>query len=125
MGCDIHAFIEIKKEGRWRFTKELDIDRSYWLFGNLAGVRDESQKPIASPRGLPDDCSQAIRDLSEQWGDDGHSHSFVAWSEIEAHTWVYDGNPVPMRKQFWVMQFADAIEIHGEGNARLVFWFDN
>lgn len=69
MGCDIHIFAEIKKEGKWlRNEKKIFPDwndkktdtpfdwRSYGMFGFFADVRNYSGTPVlAEPRGLPND----------------------------------------------------------------------
>ena len=87
MGCDIHCYIEEKREdGRWhqlglwikdRETgkmKEVDFftDRCYPLFGILAGVRS-CATPIDTPRGLPADLSVEVAekyaDGDEWWHD--------------------------------------------------------
>lgn len=67
MGCDIHSFVEVKKEGKWqkiedkifkdygdRMTSEPFGWRSYSVFGFLADVRNYSHCPVlVEPRGLP------------------------------------------------------------------------
>ena len=80
--------------------------RNYGLFAILADVRNghgfagtdlgDSTKPIAQPRGLPSDVSTAIGAESEQWGVDGHSHSYFTLAELYAHDW---SSPVVNRSQ--------------------------
>jgi hypothetical protein len=69
MGCDIHSFVEIKKEGKWQrsfdkvfkgWNDELisaPFDwRSYGMFAFLANVRNYSHvPPLSKPKGLPED----------------------------------------------------------------------
>lgn len=61
MGCDIHAYIEYKKHDRYySFCGEVDLDRWYYLFGQMAsGVREvEGDFP---PKGFPPDAAyQAV-----------------------------------------------------------------
>lgn len=75
MGCDIHSFAEVKKDGKWlpiesdgrtsswglfferdsEFLAPFDW-RNYSMFGFLADVRNYSHcTPIAEPKGLPED----------------------------------------------------------------------
>lgn len=62
MGCDIHAFIEYKKDDLYMgFAEdELWLSRDYALFSALAGVRAYGERPLYPPRGLPEDCSEAV-----------------------------------------------------------------
>lgn len=77
MGCDIHPVLEVKGEdGKWHgkvlcwcsrtgsapdTEGALYIHRNYSLFAMLAGVRNyDGVKPIAEPRGVPDDASEAF-----------------------------------------------------------------
>ena len=52
-------------------------ERNYALFAALAGVRG----PGPAPLGVPDDASDMARMAVEEWGGDGHSHS---WLTLEA-----------------------------------------
>lgn len=60
MGCDIHLYMEYKNpENTWskrwdNFGKRISVGRDYYLFGLMAGVRGGA-KPIAAPRGIPND----------------------------------------------------------------------
>ena len=55
MGCDIHAYVETKREERdWYCACIPDIGRDYALFGLLAGVRNKTAESM-SPKGLPID----------------------------------------------------------------------
>lgn len=91
MGCDIHMYGEVRRQGRWQpllparlvtWSKEdreagkqewpaLYSDRNYNVFGILANVRNGSGfagietgagfVPISDPRGLPEDLSDEYR----------------------------------------------------------------
>lgn len=103
MGCDIHPYVEMKgDDGKWHAVKpagndprwakpediEWDFNRSYHSFSVLAGVRNSDEyRPIAEPRGIPEDASQEVKDESERWDSDGHSHSWLSLSEILAYDW--------------------------------------
>lgn len=106
MGCDIHIFAEYFKDGKWnpadpwsneprygetqwRVPNHLRVEdgRNYNWFAWLADVRNgtwgENITPLSGPRGLPDDCCERVREDSERWGCDGHSHSYFTFKELE------------------------------------------
>lgn len=107
IGCDIHCYMETynsntglwEKAGnifnnRWypQYDKEPKTDepicdRHYMLFGILAGVRNGEVTPISKPRDLPDDVSEEVESKSEEWGVDGHSHSYLTVKEILDYDW--------------------------------------
>lgn len=76
------------------FNHPLYIGRNYDLFAILANVRNgrgfagvetgTGFKPISMPRGLPVDCTSGVKEQSENWGLDGHSHSWMLLSELLA-----------------------------------------
>lgn len=94
MGCDIHPYLEIRRNGVWQsyYGPEPDpydegdpdripqypmmLSRNYAMFGLISATRwDPSHTghdPIAEDRGIPHDCSPEIRELIE---DDGDLHS--------------------------------------------------
>jgi len=109
MGCDIHLFTErkisINNEQKWvnadnwklnPYYEENNEDgeskyelnsayghRNYALFSILADVRNDSEnKPIAEPKGLPEDISEVVKAESDKWDGDGHSHSFFTMKEL-------------------------------------------
>lgn len=117
MGCDIHLFVEAKANGKWgpKDAWEMDTDceppalkvpygkrfydgRNYNLFSILANVRNGygfagcktgvGFVPIAMPKGMPDDASEAVAGESESWGEDGHSHSWLTLREILEYDWT-------------------------------------
>jgi hypothetical protein len=78
MGCDIHLFIEIRKNGKWVGADNDDIlcDRSYARFAFFADVRNNVDvDPISKPRGLPKDTNCFIKY-------DYHSHSWLSLREL-------------------------------------------
>lgn len=105
MGCDIHPFVEVQlEEGSWDLVLKPELTeygftnnyyfsrmRNYDLFGVLADVRNgtygEEFVPIAEPRGLPDDISCDVKAISEDWGIDGHSHSYLTLKELLDYDW--------------------------------------
>jgi hypothetical protein len=119
MGCDIFSWVEVKDPitGRWaavfnafpsdqieknlynlEFLSSPFRARDYRLFGFLAGVRSYGRcEPLATPRGLPDDCDLAgarvalnqaeiVLDLRiedpRQLREEFHSHSWFLLSEL-------------------------------------------
>lgn len=72
-------------------------DRNYDLFSMLANVRNgfgfagcdtgDGFKPIAMPRNLPFDVSPEVKDESDRYGCDGHSHSWLTLAELKSYDW--------------------------------------
>lgn len=113
MGCDIHPHVEVKVDDKWEISTEevfsldsFDRDyykkekssepfdwRSYSMFGFLAGVRNYDHCiPISEPKGLPDDCSEEIKEAYEDYSSDAHSCSYLTLRELSE----FDYN-----KEFW------------------------
>jgi hypothetical protein len=111
MGCDIHFFTEVRKNGKWESVdeweeedgwthveRELYRGRNYNLFSILADVRNgygfagidtgEPFNVIAAPRGVPESASDEYKNLVTQWGPDGHSHSWLTLQEILDFDWT-------------------------------------
>lgn len=71
--------------------------RNYCLFAMLANVRNgvgfagcdtgDGFKPVVMPKGLPSDVSPEVKAESDQWDDDGHSHSWLTLAELNAYDW--------------------------------------
>ena len=71
MGCDIHAIIEIKQNGKWRYVEDLPdafTDRNYAFFSMLnRNVRNNYGLHGFEGKGLPSDLSgQQFRFYSEK-----------------------------------------------------------
>lgn len=118
MGCDVHFYVEVKKDGAWQSADrwknqadagenayyDVDYDerfytsRNYNLFAILADVRNgygfagittgEGFKPIDEPRGVPNDASNEYKAIVKQWDGDGHSHSYFTVAELLAYDWT-------------------------------------
>ncbi|MFA5697672.1 MAG: hypothetical protein WC888_04550 [Candidatus Izemoplasmatales bacterium] len=149
MGCDIHSFAEKKNQnGQYIIIEDLcPFDwRSYSVFGFLAGVRNYSNIiPISTPRGLPDDVCQEIKDDFESRGYDAHSASWLSIKELT--DFEYDketedcrvtingdggctcdpgGGKKQTYREFLRSEFFDEIKKLKEAKAeRIVFYFDN
>ena len=151
MGCDIHAHVEIRCNGKWEHYAVPNIDRWYDLFGIMAGVRREV-KPIVEPRGVPDDMSVITRLEWERWGRDAHTASWFNEEEIDAlQNWLNEKKKeadAKDEKYAWNQYDLESGVLNGTymfGNGltsfkhyhdtdyipkscdsvRLIFWFDN
>lgn len=77
MGADIDGFLEIKRNGKWEKNEDKIFEqnsdhpfenRSYAIFGFLAGVRNYSNCEIISERkGLPLDSEYLNTVVQEEW----------------------------------------------------------
>lgn len=114
MGCDIHLYVEKRVNGAWKaqgdFEREVEdgesylvggkgySDRNYNLFAILADVRNgrgfagiktgEGFNPISHPRGLPDDVTAEVKEISDRWDCDGHSHSYFTLRDLLDYDWT-------------------------------------
>lgn len=152
MGCDIHSYAEKRVNGEWEQVGIAPFDwRNYGMYGFLAGVRNYSGvPPIAPLRGLPDDASAAVKEESETWDGDGHSHSWLAVAELLAfnydapvedrrvtrkvgvNSWSGgmtcnpgEGEATTFRAFLGDEFFADLERLKEANAERVIFWFDN
>jgi hypothetical protein len=142
---------------RWdvEFTEQYYWKRNYFLFSILAGVRNHyNVVPIAKPRGLPDDVTLEIKELSISEGVDAHSHSWLTLKELVEFNWdrrfdyvhhykTYKGlnkirhfikflyykiKPLTYReacKEFHADVIDRLSKLGNNEDLRIVFWFDN
>lgn len=128
MGCDIHGWVEKKIDGRWIGYRELkDRERNYHRFARLAGVRGDG--PDA--KGLPSDLSETAKAHVDEYGSDGHSHSYMELNEAFD---VFKSTTSKDLYSFWDAFGFDDDTQHicrecrrplPDAEFRLVFWFDN
>ena len=113
MGCDIHCFVEKKnrKTDKWEkisgFKNAWDEEncespfenRNYREFALLADVRNgcgwgycpsdntesDAIRPIALPKGIPEDVSPEVKKKIDACAEDGHSHSYLTAKEISEY----------------------------------------
>lgn len=136
MGCDIHAWIEERRDTRegkdwWVARADLFIWRDYLMFGALAGVRVEDIEHI-EPRGLPDNLDWGIKEEVAKWEDDGHSWSWLNAAEVKQAfdrlTAYLVNSPYRNENQGQfaaIVAFMQCIAGNDPTRCRLTFWFDN
>lgn len=149
MGCDIHAFAEVREKKKWiklddRFendypksmkcewcekVSEVTSDRNYDLFGLLAGVRgDIDIEEISPPKGIPEDASHGYLHKVEYWDGDCHSHSYFTLKELKESL---SGNERLLQEPIDRLEKAKKEIIDewdlklGDEDIRMVFFFDN
>lgn len=122
--------------------------RNYALFYALAQVRGPAEAASGTePRGVPDDASDLARMEIEGWGEDGHSHSYMLFSEAMPiflkHQFggrlldtmkqrIAGAKPEELYAQLASEHFGVDLREPWDGEPgetlddyRLVFWFDN
>lgn len=123
MGCDIHMFVEVKNDGKWKAvprrtrpepeysqwdkrTIECPYDdRNYDLFAMLANVRNgvgfagirtgEGFVPISMPKGFPDDASDEVL-LEFAYTPDPEDEDRDHWEERQTE-WLRRGYSVLLK----------------------------
>ena len=149
MGCDIHMYPEVRRNGAWEFVYEFDTtdkywtkvevdeieaydranrfsydDRNYSLFGHLAGVRGGD--PFIEPKGFPDDASAKVKHQYSEDNGDAHTPSWLTLKELQSFNWKkadnYGVKGFPAFEE--VIDRLASLDPDPE-NVRVVFWFDN
>lgn len=94
MGCDIHSYAEVRRNGRWEPVSGQQFSdgdepfgwRNYGMFGFLADVRNYSYVPvIAERRGIPGDVSAEVLDDYHWWTGNAHSATWLTLAELLAY----------------------------------------
>ena len=145
MGCDIHLSIEYRYpyemvDGKanmsqwWCWGEDITGVRDYEMFGYLAGVRSHPSEipPIIIPRGIPKDIGHRIKDKIDEFGTDGHSHTWMTPKEYSlACTLNQLRDPEEtygaVAKEWIILrEVLNTLEKHfGNDNVRLIMFFDN
>lgn len=155
MGCDIHLMTEVKRNGAWESADSWNMEddtiwpdsiykgRNYDMFAVLADVRNgvgfagrytgSGFKPIAAPRGAPEDASSEVKAYTDSWEADGHSHSYFTLAELLAYDWdqtttYITGDKATCRQacdDFIENTIPELMKLGGYENVRIVFFFDN
>jgi hypothetical protein len=132
MGADLHMHVEVYRgDTGWVRAEEMvpnDLHehfpddepameradwfhgRNYVLFGMLGYDRGRvGIEPIVAPRGLPSDVSDEVKAHSDEYGVDGHSHSWLTLRELMCVDW--QGRTSTQRAWFHLpRELADAEE---------------
>lgn len=133
MGCDIHAHIEVKIDGKWEHYSALTIRRNYRLFTRMASVRriDDDVVQVAPLRGLPFDMTTVTKFDAEYWKNDMHHPSWITDKEAdEVEQWFTLGKMYESRhpcEPFGYL-FSNGMTYRANDrhtDTRIVFWFDN
>lgn len=140
MGTDIHLVSELKIKGEWHCYTNPFILRNYRMFGYLAGVRNNFVKPVAYPKGIPDDISIVTRKLYEDWEGTRHTESWLGMEETEIFKELVIKDPeicinnLNIEEKFfgnflfgntWDTESLEELKHLGIEDARIVFWFDS
>lgn len=152
MGCDIHFVIEKKYDDRWagvyysdEFTFRQETDgqtsipvemldsRNYQFFGLLANVRCNPQPGSEEPRGLPEGVSSLASAEIDEWGGDGHSHSWHSLEEFVKKYLLSNADDVKkaelmaakLQGENPMHKFLPRVRPETWHKYRIVFWFDN
>ncbi len=111
------------------YTDQPYIDRNYNLFGALAGVRHPYMDVISGLKGLPNDVSDEICRISDDWGIDGHSHNYLTVKELIDSNYYKmtdkDLDGVGVGTYFFREVINSLLELGDPENIRVVFWFYN
>lgn len=104
MGCDIHVYAEIKVKDvpGWHYYGQVPMNRNYDLFRRIARLPGESQSvtPISEPRDWPAAVSLVANLHRQDWGSDGHSHTYLSSQEvIDLYDWAIAALNYP---QYWI-----------------------
>jgi hypothetical protein len=151
MGCDIHMVVEKQLTPDWWVTvntmtphhKNLygqkaegilggwssptAISRNYRRFAALAGVRGDGPEP----RGYAPNLSETALYLIEQYGADGHSHSWLPMTDAikifsDTEAWPPpDEDGEISGEQKYPASYFFGVEDEEVEKYRVVFWFDN
>lgn len=79
MGCDIHIYIETKKDDKWNAQYEFDMNRSYGTFGFMANVRNYSCVPSLT---TPNYDIQDMSELVKEFIDGRHSQAVLTLKQM-------------------------------------------
>jgi hypothetical protein len=136
MGCDIHAYIEVRIGERWVCHSQPRIKRAYGVFGKIAGIHD-CGPPIVEPRGFPVDASEIARIEFNQMRVDAHHAGWLTADEVSLFlAWLskeegFDFCSKWQHEQLGYITGNSPQHLPGDGYPtqyeamRLVFWFDN
>lgn len=138
MGCDIHMALEKKVGNKYVLVTRIDsdlTDRHYRFFSSLAGVRGYGER---STKGIPNDISEGGKLFIDEYGSDGHSHSYDSVETVlkcknqaykdSFEEWGEEGKPAVI--EGWDIYKAfnyyfDDVEDESYSDYRVIYYFDN
>ena len=126
MGCDIHAHVEIKLNGKWQHYSCPPIQRWYLLFEKICGVRGNVTNAITPPRGLPDDITEVTKYCYEN--EDAHTATWLTAKELdELINWADSLSDDSFQlKEFGYLNGNMFSRTNPEiTDCRFICWFDN
>lgn len=139
MGCDIHAFIEVKVKDKWITYSKPQIKRWYKLFTKIAGVRraeGDNEFSIIPFCELPEDLSEAVK-IEYEWGEeDYHNAGFLNKKQIKEMCEWAEKNSDNRDFEHEQLGYINGNSVYGVGDpeggypkdfqdVRMIFWFDN
>lgn len=133
MGCDIHSFGEVRSASG-AYTPIVPGPfkwRTYGMFALIFGVRNNSYGfvPIAANRGLPVDVSVECKAMSDAYGYDSHSHSWISVKELQEFDYeslILVSHEYISCKELLGTNFFTDLQMLVDANAeRVVVFFDN
>lgn len=129
MGCDIHEYVEVNIGGKWIYIGGIVLPRNYLLFSVLADVRnyDNVECVTGDHRGLPEDIDPVLEQMSEEYGSDGHSHSYLYPDELDKAEKIYYSHADSANRDWpeCLRNLRSLTKMEGINDVRFVFWFDN
>ncbi|MYZ51580.1 hypothetical protein [Malikia spinosa] len=149
MATAIHVFSETLLNGEWTadkadtYVQELPnrfgwIDshmepvtcpRQAWLYGLLVDEVRYSWPWSFHEKGLPEDASPQVKQISKSWGIDGYAHSHLTLQELYAKSLelLIDPREEAKELQDYLRQLITAIPVTSNSldEHRIVFWFDS
>lgn len=142
MGCDIHIFVEVKKEGKWEVFKDnifpdgfgkfsnTPFDyRNYYMYSLFAGVRGWAN-PIIEQIGFPDDSeylnnNKMFYDSEISWNDSSfyHNRGYYTLQDLIEYEYTEEDKE---ELSDWYFQDLGILKTVGEpSEVRIIFAFDN
>jgi len=111
-------------------TDQPYLGRNYRLFGALAGVRDYNMDIISDfAKGLPVDVSTEVCGISDEWEEEGHSHSYLTVKELIDSKYYKmsekELDDIGMGSFFFKNVVNTLLSMGNPEDVRIVFWFHN
>lgn len=149
MATEIHVFSETLLNGEWTADK---ADSYIQELPNRFGWIDSRMEPVPCPKqawlygllvdevrytwpwsfhekGLPEDASPQVKQISKSWGIDGYAHSYLTLQELyeKSLELLIDPREEAKELQEYLGQLITAIPVTSNSldEHRIVFWFDS